>query len=104
MWRGDGRRGIRSTAMTLDFGINTGFVEELYAQYLENPAAVEPGWRTYFEERLAHTPGRPLVTRTSYWATLQPGTAGYRVFAKQMANVPSDCRLHQRARPRPRAH
>jgi hypothetical protein len=34
---------------------------------------------------------KPLVTRTSYWATLQPGTAGYRVFAKQMANVPAAC-------------
>jgi hypothetical protein len=44
------------------------------------------------------TKGRPLVTSTSYWATLHPGTAGYRVFAKQMANVPSDCR------PVPRTH
>src|SRR5580658_8065923 len=44
------------------------------------------------------TKGRPLVTRTSYWATLQPGTAGYRVFAKQMANVPTDCRPARRTR------
>ncbi|HXS12192.1 MAG TPA: hypothetical protein VN734_05790 [Acidobacteriaceae bacterium] len=43
------------------------------------------------------TKGRPLVTRTSYWATLQPGTAGYRVFRKQMANAPADCRLHPHA-------
>jgi hypothetical protein len=42
------------------------------------------------------TRGRPLVTRTSYWATLQPGTRGYHVFAKQMVNVPADCRLHER--------
>ena len=35
------------------------------------------------------TQGKPLVSRTSYWATLQPGTAGFRVFAKQMANVPA---------------
>jgi len=34
--------------MQLDFGINAGFVEELYAQYLENPEAVEPGWRAFF--------------------------------------------------------
>ncbi len=34
---------------------------------------------------------RPLVTRASYWATLQPGTAGYRVFARQMADVPASC-------------
>jgi hypothetical protein len=36
--------------------------------------------------------GHPLITRDSYWATLRPGTAGYRVFRKQMVNVPTDCR------------
>ena len=35
--------------------------------------------------------GKPLVSRTSYWSTLQPGTVSYRVFAKQMANVPAAC-------------
>ncbi|MFO0760983.1 MAG: 2-oxoglutarate dehydrogenase E1 component [Byssovorax sp.] len=35
--------------MNLDFGINAGFVEELHAQYLENPASVDPGWRDYFD-------------------------------------------------------
>ncbi len=40
------------------------------------------------------TQGKPLVSRTSYWSTLQPGTAGYRVFARQMANVPEACGLH----------
>ncbi len=35
--------------------------------------------------------GKPLVERRSYWATLKPGTAGYRVFNKQMANVPENC-------------
>jgi hypothetical protein len=35
--------------------------------------------------------GKPLVSRTSYWATLHPGTEGFRVFAKQMANVPAAC-------------
>ncbi len=35
--------------------------------------------------------GKPLVTRTSYWATLKPGTAGYANFNKQMANVPAVC-------------
>jgi len=35
--------------------------------------------------------GKPLLVRTSYWSTLQPGTASYRVFAKQMANVPPSC-------------
>lgn len=32
-----------------------------------------------------------LVTRKSYWGTLRPGTLSYRVFAKQMANVPMAC-------------
>ncbi|XXT16062.1 2-oxoglutarate dehydrogenase E1 component [Sorangium sp. So ce429] len=35
--------------MQLDFGINAGLVEELYAQYLENPESVDPGWRSFFE-------------------------------------------------------
>src|SRR5271170_1495369 len=35
---------------------------------------------------------RPLLSRYSYWSTLQPGTVSYRVFAKQMTNVPEACR------------
>ena len=35
--------------------------------------------------------GKPLVTRTSYWSTLQPGTRSFAVFSKQMANVPAAC-------------
>jgi hypothetical protein len=34
---------------------------------------------------------KPLLSRTEYWSTLQPGTASYRMFAKQMANVPTAC-------------
>jgi hypothetical protein len=34
----------------------------------------------------------PLLTRKSYWITLQPGTISFRVFLKQMANVPEVCR------------
>ncbi len=44
---------------------------------------------------------RPLVTRSSYWSTLRPGGYSYPVFARQMANVPSVCRLpaaHPRAK------
>lgn len=32
-----------------DFGVNAGFVEELYAQYQENPEKVDAGWRSFFE-------------------------------------------------------
>jgi hypothetical protein len=42
------------------------------------------------------TQRKPLVSRTSYWATLQPGTAGFRVFAKQMVNVPAACGVRVR--------
>ena len=35
---------------------------------------------------------KPLATRSSYWSTLQPGTISYKVFVKQMANVPGVCR------------
>jgi hypothetical protein len=35
---------------------------------------------------------KPLLSGTSYWSTLRPGTASYRVFAKQMTNVPIACR------------
>jgi hypothetical protein len=36
---------------------------------------------------------KPLVSRSSYWETLRAGTSGYRVFARQMTNVPAPCRV-----------
>jgi hypothetical protein len=41
---------------------------------------------------------KPLLSRTQYWSTLQPRTASYRVFAKQMTNVPAACGLRTRAK------
>lgn len=35
---------------------------------------------------------KPLTSQTSYWSTLRPGTVSYRVFAKQMTNVPIACK------------
>ena len=32
------------------FGANAPFIEALYDRYLEDPAAVEPRWRSYFDE------------------------------------------------------
>jgi hypothetical protein len=48
---------------------------------------------------------KPLLSRTEYWSTLQPGTVSYRVFAKQMTNVPAACgrRSTRRAATRPAA-
>jgi hypothetical protein len=37
---------------------------------------------------------KPLLTRSSYWSTLRPGTLSYRVFAKQMTNPPATCGRH----------
>ncbi|MFT3927998.1 MAG: 2-oxoglutarate dehydrogenase E1 component [Myxococcales bacterium] len=35
--------------MELDFGVNQGFVEEQYLRYRDNPGAVDPSWRRFFE-------------------------------------------------------
>ena len=39
------------------------------------------------------TQRRPLLSPASYWVTLQPAHSSYRIFAKQMKNVPAACRL-----------
>jgi hypothetical protein len=39
---------------------------------------------------------KPLLARSGYWSTLQPGRVSYRVFAKQMTNPPDACGLHAR--------
>jgi hypothetical protein len=48
---------------------------------------------------------RPLVWGDSYWATLRPGTPGYRSFARQMTNPPAACRsLDAKRHDRPTSH
>ena len=42
---------------------------------------------------------KPLLSPTSYFATLQPGTLSVKVFLKQMANVPAVCRVPLRTQP-----
>jgi len=44
---------------------------------------------------------KPLLSSTSYFATLQPGTISVKVFLKQMANVPAVCGRPVRTQPRP---
>jgi hypothetical protein len=34
---------------------------------------------------------KPALSRSSYWMTLRPGTSSFRVFAKQLANLPAAC-------------
>jgi hypothetical protein len=36
---------------------------------------------------------KPLLSHSGYWSTLRPGGASYRVFVKQMTNVPAACGL-----------
>ncbi len=43
------------------FGSNAPFIEELYENYLENPGAVEPAWRDYFD-KLQNLPGAGSYT------------------------------------------
>jgi hypothetical protein len=40
---------------------------------------------------------KPLLSRTGYWSTLQPGRPSYRVFARQMTNPPAACGLHTKS-------
>ncbi len=44
--------------MALDFGVNAGLVEELFAQYLENPGSVDPAWHPLFEARTGSAPNK----------------------------------------------
>ncbi len=34
---------------------------------------------------------KPVLSETSYWVTLRPGTPGFNVFARQLANLPATC-------------
>jgi hypothetical protein len=45
------------------------------------------------------THGKPLLYHKSYWSTLQPGTVSFKVFVKQMTNVPEACRVAPSALP-----
>ncbi|MEZ4302460.1 MAG: 2-oxoglutarate dehydrogenase E1 component [Polyangiaceae bacterium] len=49
--------------MLVDFGVNAGFVEELFAQYLENREAVEPAWRELFDARVGRAQRPPVTPR-----------------------------------------
>ena len=41
------------------YGANAAFIEELYARYLKNPAAVEPGWQRFFASLGDPAPKKP---------------------------------------------
>src|SRR5580658_354966 len=46
---------------------------------------------------------KPLLSQSGYWSTLRPGGASYRVFAKQMTNVPAACGMGAKKSSRGRA-
>ena len=60
------RREIEQTAFL--YGGNSAFIEDLYARYLEDPAAVDPSWSAYFDELGPET--RALFQRSQ--AALHP--------------------------------
>jgi 2-oxoglutarate dehydrogenase E1 component len=60
------RRELEQTAFL--YGGNSAFIEDLYARYLEDPAAVELSWRAYFDELGPET--RALFERSQ--AALRP--------------------------------
>ena len=63
------------------FGGNAAFIEELYEAYLDNPEAVAPQWRRYFDQiqqpgvrDVAHQPVREAFVRLAYQ---RPGGNGH---------------------------
>jgi hypothetical protein len=63
---------------------------------------LECGVKIMDQELIAQHKG--LLSRTQYWSTLQPGTVSYRVFAKQMANVPKACGVRTTRQRRAQPH
>jgi multifunctional 2-oxoglutarate metabolism enzyme len=50
-------------------GFNTGYVEELYRQYLENPESVSESWREFFAD---YKPGESFVTAAEARPSAEP--------------------------------
>src|ERR1039457_5183408 len=80
-------------ATTMLYGGNASFVEDLYEQFLKNPGAVDPAWRTYFGSlagasaaEVAHGPireGLAQQMRHQAAAAGRHGVAAEDVSAKQ---------------------
>jgi hypothetical protein len=34
---------------------------------------------------------KPVLSKSSYWVTLRPGTMSFSIFVKQLANLPAEC-------------
>lgn len=46
---------------------------------------------------------KPVLSESSYWVTLRPGTMSFSVFTKQLANLPAACGASPFRRPNPAA-
>ncbi len=58
-----------------DFGANEWLVDELYAQYRQDPASVDPAWWDFFEGYRPMTPeGQATETREAGAAAAVPTT------------------------------
>ncbi len=74
-WNKDSRLGEKNPAKTI----------------LQPENNLQCGVRILFNQLIIQH--KPLLSRTSYWSTLQPARPSYRVFAKQMTNVPAACKV-----------
>jgi len=59
---------MRAEQTSFLFGANAPFIEELYARYLGDPAAVDPEWRTFFEALGEHEDSVLAEVRGASWA------------------------------------
>ncbi len=50
----------------LNFGLNAGLVEELFAQYLDNPHSVDASWRSFFDDRSGRTAQAPAGVAATF--------------------------------------
>ncbi|MDN5853254.1 MAG: multifunctional oxoglutarate decarboxylase/oxoglutarate dehydrogenase thiamine pyrophosphate-binding subunit/dihydrolipoyllysine-residue succinyltransferase subunit, partial [Actinomycetia bacterium] len=74
-----------------EFGSNQWLVELMREQYDQDPAAVDPAWRDFFEGRTDSNGARPAATRPSQQAPAKPAAA------------PSQAETSQAATPTPTA-
>ena len=84
------RRYPQSTALQQFEDLNSGFVQELFAQYLASPEAVDPAWRAFFEqahEELADS--SPLVQRIRDLYPGMDGGNGAATAARPAAETPA---------------
>jgi len=79
------RREIEQTAFL--YGGNSGYIEGLYERYLEDPSAVDPSWRAYFDDLGAET--KALFRQSQRAVAAQPKPAVLPQFADREPAAPA---------------